>query len=112
MPIFANVDCMLKTIPTADKNISDLLDGNHDEMKSIAVCKAVSLVAGEPTRDSPGLPKIENEVDIKSYQQDWKNLPHHLGYRQDENSLQHLVSRIRQKQEIQLSGTNILPYVA
>ena len=40
------------------------------------------------------LAKIENEIEIKSYQQDWKNLPHHLSYRQDENSLQQLVSHL------------------
>ena len=67
-----------------------MLDSNQDELKSIASCKAVSLVAGEPTQDNPT--KIESEIEIKSYQQDWKNLPHHLSYRQDENSLQQLVS--------------------
>ena len=70
-----------------------MLDTNQDELKSIASCKAVSLVAGEPTQDTNPA-KIENEIEIKSYQQDWKNLPHHLSYRQDENSLQQLVSLI------------------
>ena len=71
-----------------------MLDTNQDELKSIASCKAVSLVAGEPTQDTNPA-KIENEIEIKSYQQDWKNLPHHLSYRQDENSLQQLVSHIK-----------------
>ena len=82
-----------------------MLDSNHDELKSIASCKAVSLVAGDPQAagdragvcasstngDQPSI-KMENEVDIKSYQQDWKNLPQHLNYqRHDDNSLQQLV---------------------
>ena len=78
-----------------DQPFSDMLDSNHDELKSIAACKAVSLVAGDPQaagdRTSSDI-KLENEVDIKSYQQDWKNMPSHLSYRQDDNSLQQLVS--------------------
>ena len=74
-----------------------MLDSNHDELKSIASCKAVSLVAGDPQaagdRANSGGPdiKLENEVEIKSYQQDWKNMPSHLNYRHDDNSLQQLV---------------------
>lgn len=82
-----------------------MLDSNHDELKAIASCKAVSLVAGDPqaagggadnhhrttSGGSGGDIKLESEVEIKSYQQDWKNMPTHLNYRHDDNSLQQLV---------------------
>ena len=70
----------------------DLIDSSTDETKSIASCKAVSLIAGEAVTDNPNK-KLEPEMDIKSYQQsDWKSL-NHLAYRED-NSLQQLVRYI------------------
>ena len=73
-------------------DFTDLIDSSTDETKSIASCKAVSLIAGDAVTDNPNK-KLETEMDIKSYQQsDWKSL-NHLAYRED-NSLQQLVSTV------------------
>ena len=68
----------------------DLLDSSTDESKSIGACKAVSLIAADAVQDNP-TKKLDQEIDIKSYQQqDWKSL-NTIAYRED-NSLQQLVS--------------------
>ena len=72
--------------------VIELIDSSTDETKSIAQCKAVSLIAADAVTDNPNK-KLEQEIDIKSYQQqDWKSL-NTIAYRED-NSLQQLVSRI------------------
>jgi hypothetical protein len=70
-----------------------MMDSSTDDPKSISSCKAVSLIAGDPLKDDSNLQKLEQEMDIKSYQQsDWKSL-NQMAYRED-NSLQQLVSQI------------------
>ena len=44
-----------------------MLDSGTDETKSIASCKAVSLVATDPVPDNPQQ-KLDTEIEIKSYQ--------------------------------------------